>query len=83
MSPRRYLEDFTVGQKFGSGRLTVEPDAIARFAAEFDPQPFHLGESTARRPLSDLTRTVEMTRPRIPSVRHYIHRQLFCSGADG
>jgi len=44
----RYLEDFEPGQKFGSGRLTVESERIKSFAAEFDPQPFHLDESSAR-----------------------------------
>jgi len=44
----RYLEDYEVGQKFGSGSLKVEPEGIKRFAAEFDPQPFHLDESAAR-----------------------------------
>lgn len=44
----RYLEDYQVGQKFASGRLKVELDGIRRFAAEFDPQPFHLDESAAR-----------------------------------
>ena len=44
----RYLEDFETGQKFGSGRLTVDRERIKSFGAEFDPQPFHLDESTAR-----------------------------------
>ena len=44
----RYLEDFEPGQKFGSGRLTVEAARIKTFAAEFDPQPFHLDEVSAR-----------------------------------
>ncbi len=44
----RYLEDFTVGQTFGSGRLRVEKERIKTFAAEFDPQPFHLDEEAAR-----------------------------------
>jgi acyl dehydratase len=43
-----YLEDFSVGQKFGSGRLRVDKDRIKTFAAEFDPQPFHLDETAAR-----------------------------------
>ena len=41
-----YLEDFAVGQTFGSGRLRVDADQIKAFAAEFDPQPFHLDERT-------------------------------------
>ncbi len=44
----RYLEDFAAGQKFGSGRLRVEKERIKSFAAEFDPQPFHLDEAAAR-----------------------------------
>jgi acyl dehydratase len=44
----RYLEDFHVGQTFGSGSLRVDAERIKRFAAEFDPQPFHLDEDTAR-----------------------------------
>jgi len=43
-----YLEDFQPGQKFGSGRLRVEAGRIKSFAAEFDPQPFHLDETGAR-----------------------------------
>ena len=44
----RYLEDFAVGQTFGSGRLRVDKERIKSFAAEFDPQPFHLDEERAR-----------------------------------
>nr|WP_197500325.1 MaoC family dehydratase [Caballeronia udeis] len=44
----RYLEDFAVGQTFGSGRLRMEKERILAFAAEFDPQPFHLDEAAAR-----------------------------------
>ena len=45
----RFLEDFAAGQIYGSGRITVEEDRIRTFAAEFDPQPFHLNEDSARR----------------------------------
>ena len=44
----RYFEDLAVGQTFGSGRLRVDTDRIKAFAAEFDPQPFHLDEAAAR-----------------------------------
>jgi acyl dehydratase len=47
----RFLEDFAPGQKFGSGRLRVEAERVKRFAADFDPQPFHLDEDAARRSL--------------------------------
>jgi len=44
----RYLEEFAAGQIFYSGRLTVDAARIKEFAAEFDPQPFHLDEEAAR-----------------------------------
>jgi acyl dehydratase len=44
-----YLQDFAVGQVYGSGRIKVEREGIKAFAAEFDPQPFHLDEDAARR----------------------------------
>jgi len=44
----RYLEDFEPGQNFASGRLSVEAARIKSFATEFDPQPFHLDENSAR-----------------------------------
>jgi acyl dehydratase len=45
---RRYLEDFAVGQTFSSGRLRIDKERIKIFAAEFDPQPFHIDEEQAR-----------------------------------
>jgi len=44
----KYLEDFAAGQTFGSGRIVVERALIKRFAAEFDPQPFHLDDEAAQ-----------------------------------
>jgi acyl dehydratase len=43
----RYLKDFQAGQTFGSGRIHIDADRIKSFAAEFDPQPFHLDERAA------------------------------------
>lgn len=43
-----YLEDFAVGQRYGSGRLRVDTAGIKAFATSFDPQPFHLDEEAAR-----------------------------------
>lgn len=42
-----YLEDFTLGQTFGSGRLRIDEEQIRGFAGEFDPQPFHLDPEAA------------------------------------
>ena len=44
----RYLEDFAVGQTYGSGRRRIDTEQIKTFAAEFDPQPFHLDDEAAR-----------------------------------
>ena len=39
-----------MGQKFGGAeRLRVDAERIKSFAAEFDPQPFHLDENAAKR----------------------------------
>jgi acyl dehydratase len=43
-----YLDDLRVGQRFVSGSHTLDADQITRFAAEFDPQPFHLDDEAAR-----------------------------------
>jgi acyl dehydratase len=43
----RYFEDLAVGQTFASSVLRIDAEAIKRFAAEFDPQPFHLDEAAA------------------------------------
>ncbi len=45
----RYLDDFAVGQTFGSGRIVIDEARIKTFAAEFDPQPFHLNAEAARK----------------------------------
>ena len=47
----QYLEDYAVGQTFGSGQLRVDKARIKTFAAEFDPQLFHLDEEAARNTL--------------------------------
>ncbi|HEX4329142.1 MAG TPA: MaoC family dehydratase [Burkholderiales bacterium] len=47
-SNEHYLEDYAIGQKYGSGRLTVDPARVKTFAAEFDPQPFHLDDEAAK-----------------------------------
>src|SRR6516225_5307321 len=42
-----YLEDFATGQVFASGRLRIDREQIKAFAAQFDPQPYHLDEEAA------------------------------------
>jgi len=43
-----YLDDLQVGQRFTSGTYVIEEARIKAFAAEFDPQPFHLDETAAQ-----------------------------------
>lgn len=45
--PKLYLEDLTTGQKFISRTHTLDAAQIKSFAADFDPQPFHLDEDAA------------------------------------
>src|ERR1041385_7325751 len=42
-----YLEDLRIGQRFAAGPYRIEEAAIKSFAAEFDPQPFHLDAAAA------------------------------------
>jgi acyl dehydratase len=44
---RLYLEELHVGQRFTSAHHLLDAEQINRFAAEFDPQPFHLSEEGA------------------------------------
>ncbi len=43
-----YLEDLEVGQRFTSAEFEMTEGQIKAFAAEFDPQPFHLDDTAAQ-----------------------------------
>src|SRR5256884_6307192 len=43
-----FLEDLHVGQRFSSGLHTIDEAQIKAFAAQFDPQPFHLDGEAAK-----------------------------------
>jgi acyl dehydratase len=43
-----YLDDMQVGQRFISATYQMTEERIKTFAAEFDPQPFHLDEAAAQ-----------------------------------
>ena len=43
-----YWEDFTAGRVMECGPRRITREEIIDFAAEFDPQPFHLDETAAR-----------------------------------
>ena len=46
-----FFEDIAVGQRRELGSFTFTADAIKRFAAQFDPQAFHLDEEAGRKSL--------------------------------
>ena len=43
-----WFDDLKLGMRFASDKLTVTKEDILRFAAEFDPQPFHTDEVAAK-----------------------------------
>jgi acyl dehydratase len=43
-----YLDDLAVGNRFKSGEHAMDEAQIIAFAAQFDPQPFHLDDNAAR-----------------------------------
>jgi acyl dehydratase len=45
---RLYFDDLKRGQRFVTGSLTMTAETIRAFAAQFDPQPFHLEEEAGR-----------------------------------
>jgi acyl dehydratase len=47
----RFLEDMQVGERRELGSFTFTADSIKAFAAQFDPQPFHLDEEAGRNSL--------------------------------
>lgn len=44
---RLYLEDLHVGRRWTSAPHRLDAEQIKRFAAEYDPQPFHLSDEGA------------------------------------
>ena len=42
-----YLDDLHVGQRFSSGEHALDTTQIKAFAAQYDPQPFHLSDEEA------------------------------------
>jgi acyl dehydratase len=43
-----WFDDLKLGMRFTTDKVTVSKDDILRFAAEFDPQPFHTDEVAAK-----------------------------------
>ena len=46
--PRLYLEDLHAGRRFTSATHLVDEAQIKAFAAQFDPQSFHLDDAAAK-----------------------------------
>jgi len=47
MNPQRYLDDFTVGERFVTPAVTLTESEIINFALKYDPQSFHLDVNAA------------------------------------
>jgi acyl dehydratase len=47
MVERLYFEDLSVGSHLRSDSITVTTEQIVAFAAQYDPQPFHLDDAAA------------------------------------
>jgi len=47
----RFFEDMEIGQRREVGSFTFTADSIKEFAAQFDPQTFHLDEEAGRNSL--------------------------------
>jgi acyl dehydratase len=45
----RYLDEFKIGDSFESGTYTLSRENSLEFAANYDPQPFHLDDDAASR----------------------------------
>jgi acyl dehydratase len=44
----KYFEDMEIGERREIGSYTFTAEAIKRFAASYDPQPFHMDEEAAK-----------------------------------
>jgi acyl dehydratase len=47
----RFFEDIEIGARRELGSFTFTAESIKKFAAQFDPQPFHLDEEAGRKSL--------------------------------
>jgi len=47
--PKRYFDDFAVGDAISLGSHHFTEDEIIVFAKQFDPQPFHIDQNAAKR----------------------------------
>jgi len=43
-----YFEDFTIGQQFSQGSVTIDKESAIEFAKAYDPQYFHTDEQAAK-----------------------------------
>ncbi len=48
-SARLYLDDLHIGQRFTSATHAIDETQIKAFAAQFDPQPFHMDQEAGER----------------------------------
>jgi acyl dehydratase len=58
-----YLDDLAVGDQFATQKVTLTLEGCKAFAAEFDPQPFHLDEAAGRHSVFVLDVRVSESKP--------------------
>jgi acyl dehydratase len=82
-----WFDDLILGMRFKSPEKQVTREEIKRFAAEFDPQPYHLDETAAERtPLKGLAasgwHTAAIAMRLAVEVRPFGPHPLFGIGVD-
>ena len=82
-----WFEDLALGMHFKSPEKRLTRDDIKRFAAEFDPQPYHLDEAAAEQtPLKGLAasgwHTAAIAMRLFVEVRPFGPHPLFGAGVD-
>jgi acyl dehydratase len=82
------FEDLVLGMRFRSGDRAVTAEEIKRFAAEYDPQPYHLDEEAAKAtPLKGLAasgwHTAAIVMRLMTEVRPFGPHPLLGLGVDG
>ena len=48
MVEQKYFDDFSVGDRFVTGGITLTDSDIINFALRYDPQPFHIDPDAAK-----------------------------------
>jgi acyl dehydratase len=83
-----WFEDLALGMRFKGAEKLISREDIKRFAAEFDPQPYHLDEAAAEQtPLQGLAasgwHTASIVMRLVADLRPFGPHPLLGIGVDG